>query len=473
MKKYILTALGVLVLVASGYVLQAGEIDAPIAQISLGGFPVTVLGYQSIPITHIERTSGGVGIPVEDAPSGWIKYAYKTSLVKPKTTQEKAVLETKVKDVLKAKVDKLSAPKSTKDSMKMSIDSIIITEEDKGSKHARIFKTSSSTEGVAEVVAGSPQYYEDDKGVKWQVEYATATEAVFFSSLSPIDRVRFAISNFASPKNFYPDNERALAVAGLKNTVQDMFSLRIKTALAVDCTSPCTFYPDADAESTSVDGVVWRQPAGGAGETWATIRAGAGTGSADTGGSSGCNFGTGLLVEYDTISSPPGYRYIFRTIMLFDTNTLPNTASISSATLSLYGICKLHNNGNYDYNIYTSTPASNTGLANADYGQTGTTAQSDTAIAGTSLSTTGYNDWALNSTGIGSISLTGVSKFSLKSTQDSSNTDPLQTTRTQQYVLFGSAEDAGTTQDPKLVVTFTTGGGATPNPINDEPIWFH
>src|SRR3990167_3171985 len=92
----------------------------------------------------------------------------------------------------------------------------------------------------------------------------------------------------------------------------------IKKAHAVDCTSPCTFFPDPNPESTSVDGRCSLSN----GDTFAIARAAADCTSALPSDVSGFAF---------TVAEAGDNRTIGRTFLLFDTSTLPDTANITSA----------------------------------------------------------------------------------------------------------------------------------------------
>ena len=221
-----------------------------------------------------------------------------------------------------------------------------------------------------------------------------------------------------------------------------------------------TVFPDPDPETSTTDGGVARILAEGTGETWANIRSGAGTEASDT--------KTTLAPSGETSSA--GYRggtttttwhQNLRSIFLFDTSAIGVGSTINSATLSLFGSSKLDESGSApSYNIYTSTPNSNTALVSGDYGQFGTVAQA-TAITQANISTTEYNDWALNSTGLTNISKTGISKFGLRTVFDADNTAPTWGSAQVSRIVLQSADTAGTANDPKLVVIYTlvAGGG--------------
>ena len=211
-----------------------------------------------------------------------------------------------------------------------------------------------------------------------------------------------------------------------------------------------TVYPDADPETTTVDGDVRQSSAG---DTFANLRAGAGTSAQPSVASSTCG-----TLNATTVSN--NYDVLIRFIALFDTSSIPDTDTIDSATLSFHGRSKSDQmGGTHGIGVVTSTPASNTDLVAGDYAQLATTRQAnDITLA--SWSTVGYNDFALNATGLGNISKTGVSKFGSRLSFDIDNSAP--TWGSEESVAGGNyaADDAGTTRDPKLAVIHTGAAGA-------------
>lgn len=211
-----------------------------------------------------------------------------------------------------------------------------------------------------------------------------------------------------------------------------------------------TVYPDADPETTTVDGFVGRS---GINETWGTIRAGAGVDANDTSADS-------VSMTYiEATTTTDQFGNLRRGIILFDASAIADTDVISAATLSIMsGTTNKSDTFSTpaapDLNIYASTPNSNTSLVAGDYGQTGTTAfatakaYADWAAAGS------YNDFALNAQGLAAVSKTGVSKFSAKNANyDVANVAPTWSSLGSASIRGKMADTADTTSDPKLVVT--------------------
>lgn len=205
-----------------------------------------------------------------------------------------------------------------------------------------------------------------------------------------------------------------------------------------------TAYPDPDPETTTIDGFVYHSAA-----NWATVQ---GAASGTTANSVAAN---GIIAE---ANGATGANEITRGFTLFDTSTLGAGATISAGVYSLY-ITAITNQDvdAQDYiKVYTTTPASNTALVTDDYDQIGTTAQSGQVDFDTAT-TSAYNDLTLNATGRSSVSLTGVTKFGVREGHDAENSAINADQLNRLTVDF--ADQTGTGTDPKLVITYTAGGG--------------
>lgn len=246
----------------------------------------------------------------------------------------------------------------------------------------------------------------------------------------------------------------------IKNLSSSFFNNAIYPVYT-DTTS--TFFPDPDVETTSVDGYVRREATN---ESWSTIRSGAGVTANDS---------VSRLEFFATSgSTTDNWDAISRIVTLFDTSSIPDTDSIDSATLSFYLESAITNPSTFSFSsgIVTTSPASNTALVASDYGNFTFTRQA-TDVVFTSWTTGAYTDHTLNSTGLGNISKTGVTKFGMTTDDDIDNTTPpgwqsaTSSGCANNNQLMG-AETAGTTEDPKLVVTHTA--TAAPKDIDEEII---
>lgn len=199
-----------------------------------------------------------------------------------------------------------------------------------------------------------------------------------------------------------------------------------------------TVSPDADPETTTVDGHVYKNDSA----DWATTR-GAADGSVAS--------ATDANVESGTQHTGTVYR-INRFFSLFDTSTITTGANVTAATFTV-GVFAADSPGDNDAQTYMAlvgptNPASNTNLVTGDYDQT-----SDTAVAATkalSTLTDGRYDFAL--TDLTVVTKAGITKLGTREGHDHANS-----------AIAGSAlnrigvntADLGGGSAPVLVVTYT------------------
>ena len=204
-----------------------------------------------------------------------------------------------------------------------------------------------------------------------------------------------------------------------------------------------TKYPyPADGTANTCDGSVNRS---GVNETFLIIRDGAGNASA-TGGNP-------IILQINGSATVNQFSEIDRGIVLFNTSSLPDDATIDSTILSVVGTAKFNYIGAADFHICSSTPASNTSLANGDYSNLGTTSFGSIAYADFVANSSTYNDITLNASGLSAISKTGISKFGIRNSWDITGTfGGTWANDTSGFRIKGAS--AGTSLTPKLVVTY-------------------
>ena len=236
----------------------------------------------------------------------------------------------------------------------------------------------------------------------------------------------------------------------------------IKVALFSGVTYPVytdtitAFYPDAHTESTSVDGYVTTY---GTTSDWNTAH----------------DLSTGDYIYDSNDTLPLGYFRsnlssnnfgLYRWFVLFDTSGIPDGDPIDSATLSFYAIDthSLSAGGSSEPSVTTSsivqtTPASNTALVLGDFDQCGDVDDPDEGIdsgdrfdPADDFTTSQYNDLDLNATGLGWIIKDGITKLGVRFTFDITDDDP-GANKHMVYMNCGSADQSGTSKDPKLTVT--------------------
>ena len=231
-----------------------------------------------------------------------------------------------------------------------------------------------------------------------------------------------------------------------------------------------TRYPDEDPETNTFDGHNYRWD-GSSEWDFATLIgssltsvAGASTDSTEYAASIGAGPTSNLWAACQ------------RSIFLFNTAALGSGATITAAVLSLFGQSK-DNPLNLSIDIYISNPLSNTGYTQSDWNSFGSTSQTGAPIAVADFSVIAYNDFTFNATGRGNVSKTGISKFGARATNDAEATAPAWSANYSGYFGIYFAEQTGTANDPKLVVTYTAGaasaatsGTATANIVEGDVV---
>jgi hypothetical protein len=149
--------------------------------------------------------------------------------------------------------------------------------------------------------------------------------------------------------------------------------------------------------------------------------------------------------------------YVYRGFLFFDTAAIPDSATITSATLSLY-VSSDHSTNDFNATLQTGgSTYPHDPLEIGDYYYPHYSSNGGSRNT-SEISGTGYWNVTLNSDGINWLSKIGTSKFALLSSRDISNTAPSGA----EYVTVYSSEQ-GESYAPKLYVTYTTSGAYTYN----------
>ena len=147
-----------------------------------------------------------------------------------------------------------------------------------------------------------------------------------------------------------------------------------------------------------------------------------------------------------------GKYYIIRSYLVFDTSSIPDDATVTGATIGVYGSAST---GNPTMSLVESTQTSSTVLALADFQKIGSTKLADDIA---DVATDAYSIFTLNEIGLSKISLTGYSKFALRETDhDLANST---NGATRYYINFHLVGDTG--YEPYLSVTYTIPGTSSP-----------
>jgi len=201
------------------------------------------------------------------------------------------------------------------------------------------------------------------------------------------------------------------------------------------------FNPDADPESTSVDGFVRRS---GVDENIATISTGNGSSSGDAGS-------TGVFTQIIASGTTNQFNNLDRFICLFDTSSIPDTDDVSAAVISFYSYFKVNESGGtLDVDCVASSPASNTSLASGDFQTMGSTVFGSVAYG--SVGTNVYTDITLDANGRNAVIKTGVSKYGFRFSWDTDGTFGGTWGSGRQDAVFIRHADFGSNK-PKLDVT--------------------
>lgn len=162
---------------------------------------------------------------------------------------------------------------------------------------------------------------------------------------------------------------------------------------------------------------------------------------------------------------------IRRVFLPFDTSSIPAGSSVSAATLNVYVTSKTNNlDDGVDYiTVVQTSQATHTTLATSDFPSVGSThgVSSPTDIG--SITTSAYNTFTLNSTGRGFIKFSGVDApcsatngitcIGLREGHDM-NGVALGSLNLQDSITISTSENTGTSQDPYMNITYTTGSFA-------------
>jgi len=135
------------------------------------------------------------------------------------------------------------------------------------------------------------------------------------------------------------------------------------TEYPIEIGASATFYPDADPETSSFDGMCYPWEEVCIDITWAIVRdyfvSEYGDAVDDT---------DYLAIQIQTCVQTDRFKAIIRSPCLFDISPLPPGATLDSGTFSLYGYAKNDDlNINPSINIFESNPQSNTAIAITDY----------------------------------------------------------------------------------------------------------
>ena len=166
---------------------------------------------------------------------------------------------------------------------------------------------------------------------------------------------------------------------------------------------------------------------------------------------------TSTTLRLDSLNNGSNF-FLGRGRIVFDTSSLPDAATLTSATVQVEctSVTGSPYSGDTIYLVnVASSLASFTTLTANDYDNFGTTAQSNSQF---DCTTTGTKTITLNATGLSAISKTSYTDWGLRTNKDFNNSAPGSTSGTQ--VLIGTSENSTSAYRPLLtVVTPDEAGG--------------
>lgn len=209
-----------------------------------------------------------------------------------------------------------------------------------------------------------------------------------------------------------------------------------------------TFYPDANTETTTCDGYTGRFSAN---TSWNSLRTSASTLTDDSGAT--------LLDRFLSGSTTDLWSRLYKIQLGFDMTSLSGV-TVSSAVVSFVRDASSSDAFSSSFNLVPYTPASWTAVGTTDHALNTSSTRYAANVTYSSMTNGAYADWTFNSTGIAAVqsALGARIGLSLRHIGDIDNTAPTWAASSSCLLYVASAEASGTTSDPKLVVTYTTGG---------------
>jgi len=254
----------------------------------------------------------------------------------------------------------------------------------------------------------------------------------------------------------YPVN-KYLSRTALLLTIVLLSYLLLFTGVQPVRADDSTFYSDSGSDAYTLD-----NNGAGAGDTWPVIIAQPGDTITD-----GESDSVSVYVRAD--SGAGDWRFTARGHYAFNTAPLPDGATVTGATFSLYGYNKantftLHT---FEANIYEGDPADPTSMTADDHDAVSDTALSDSGFTFAGWNVAGYNTWTLNAAGLAAINKTGYTTISTRVEADADAEVPAwEASKT--FLLYSYHEEKGSNM-PRLYVEYTLPGVPQP-PTNFQVV---
>ena len=216
-----------------------------------------------------------------------------------------------------------------------------------------------------------------------------------------------------------------------------------------------SFYPDADPESTSVDGLAQQTT----NANWDTMRAAGGTGHNDTAPS---------RPVFITSAGAPTWGGFGRLLFLYDTSSIGGDSIASAVNDYTASSGPLFNDDFTDsLSLVASAPASNTEVINGDFDTLGTTkfATADVALSGITHDDETPFRFTLNAAGLAAIDGGGITKFGIRTLRDLADNEPSGSSADEQTIVYIHQAEETVSGDQRPVLTVTHSPSFTPKAI--------
>ena len=199
-----------------------------------------------------------------------------------------------------------------------------------------------------------------------------------------------------------------------------------------------TFYPDTGTGLVTCDSLVRRYQHH---TSWGDLALGPGTTAYPTWDT--------LQFYFQSYTDPGFWRQLMRSILTFDTSSIPGEATISAARLETHIKSKLDDLVALPaYNVFAASPAQDNNIQAID----STPFSTEKGYADLNVDT--RESWHLNDLGIANINKGGISRFAIRETKyDLPNAPP--PWKSNKYSGFSCwARESGIATSPSLVVTY-------------------
>lgn len=293
------------------------------------------------------------------------------------------------------------------------------------------------------------------QGYQEDISKRTSNAQLFLKESKRIDEENVKevyVGKFYSGTSFYQDEKNNWYYTATATTTKTAFLKQTQPTL-VDKVKEVFGQPAFAATDTiysgAGDGIVYYNISGCSSANWTAVH------NALTGGS----------VSYTNASNITGggcgigdNQFMNRLFFPFDTSSLPDEATISSASLNLDPSLSILASDSYGFvTVVQTTQASPTSLITADYDQCGAISNPTEGVDvgnrvfGTSITAEVYFSLVLNSTGMSWISKTSYTQLGVREGHDALNIEPV----TLSDISIYNSEETGTAKDPYLSVTYS------------------